>query len=357
MSKTKALDVWDGVVGQDRAVRQLRAAIESPVHAYLFVGPSGSGKRAAARAFAAELLARDAPPGSEVAERHARLALSESHPDLRIVEPEGSTVRTVEARALARHATRSASEGVRKVVVGLGFQLMEDETPGMLLKVVEEPPPSTVFVLLTNEMTPELETIASRSAVVEFTPVPSSLIAERLVGEGVAPDAADAAAIASRGDLDRARLLATDERLALRRELWRALPGRLDGSGSRVAELVDEVQGAIEDSLTAVKSRHDREAVELQERVERYGLRGAGKREVDDRHKREIRRHRMVELRFGFATLLSAYRDAIGDGEGGRAVVVASKRVDAAFEALQRAPNETLLLQALFSSLPLLPVG
>ncbi|MBK5222167.1 MAG: DNA polymerase III subunit delta', partial [Acidimicrobiia bacterium] len=51
------IDVWADVVGQEAAVAQLQGAVVAPVHAYLFVGPQGSGRRAAARAFAAELLA------------------------------------------------------------------------------------------------------------------------------------------------------------------------------------------------------------------------------------------------------------------------------------------------------------
>ena len=54
-----AAHLYDGVRGQERAVAQLRAAARAPVHAYLFVGPPGSGKRAAAQAFAASLLCRE----------------------------------------------------------------------------------------------------------------------------------------------------------------------------------------------------------------------------------------------------------------------------------------------------------
>ena len=63
------VDLFREVIGQDRAVAQLRAAAAAdPVHAYLFVGPSGSGKRAAAHAFAAALLA---PPGADRDDRDA----------------------------------------------------------------------------------------------------------------------------------------------------------------------------------------------------------------------------------------------------------------------------------------------
>ena len=64
--------VWDQVVGQDRAVAQLLdAAARGPVHAYLFVGPSGSTKLPAARAFAARLISG----GDDVEQRDARLIL------------------------------------------------------------------------------------------------------------------------------------------------------------------------------------------------------------------------------------------------------------------------------------------
>ena len=50
---TASASVWDGVVGQRRAIDRLRASAADPVHAYLFVGPPGSTKDVAARAFAA----------------------------------------------------------------------------------------------------------------------------------------------------------------------------------------------------------------------------------------------------------------------------------------------------------------
>ncbi|MFN7150884.1 MAG: ATP-binding protein, partial [Microthrixaceae bacterium] len=72
------VDLWSEVVGQDPAVAQLRAALASPVHAYLLVGPEGSGKRALARAFAAELLAGGLD--DDRAERTHRLVAAEAHP-------------------------------------------------------------------------------------------------------------------------------------------------------------------------------------------------------------------------------------------------------------------------------------
>ena len=117
---------------------------------------------------------------------------AEQHPDLRVVEPEGNTFRKGDAERLVRHATLAPVEGRRKVVVGLGTEFMEDEAAGYLLKTIEEPPASTVFVLLATEVVPELVTIASRCVRVELSGLPDAVVAERLVAEGVDPERAEA---------------------------------------------------------------------------------------------------------------------------------------------------------------------
>ena len=341
---------WADVVGQAGAIRQLAAAVDAPVHAYLLVGPPGSGKRALARAFAAELLA--AGTEGEARDRTVRLALGEQHPDLRVVEPEGNTFRKGDAERLVRHATLAPVEGRRKVVVGLGTEAMEDEAAGYLLKTIEEPPASTVFVLLATEVVPELVTIASRCVRVELSGLPDAVVAERLVAEGIDPERAEAAARAAGGDLERARTLATDDRLALRHRAWLEVPRRLDGTGATAARLVAELQAMIGDALGPLGERQAAEAAALEEQIETFGLRGSGKRDLEARHKREVRRFRTTELRFGLATLAGAYRDELAGGSARPADVEASDRIDAAALALERYPNETLLLQALFAQLP-----
>jgi DNA polymerase-3 subunit delta' len=346
----EVVDPWAGVAGQERAVAQLRAAAHQPVHAYLFVGPEGSGRRAAVRAFAAEVLGAGAE--GEDAERHVRLALAEQHPDLVIVEPEGNLVRREEAERLVAEAWRSPVEGTRKVVVGTGFENMSDKATGMLLKTIEEPPASTVFVLVATDVPPELVTIASRSVRIDFASVPEAVIAAQLEADGVA--AADAALIAGAagGNLARARVLAGDQRLALRRDSWLAVPGRLDGTGAAVAKIVGELQAQIDDSQDALEERHRAEIDELNQRIERYGQRGSGAKDLEARHKREIRRHRTEELRFGLAILAGRYRDALTAAADPRPAIAATRRITEAADALTRNPTETLLLQALLLDLP-----
>ena len=347
---TVATDPFGAVVGQDAAVRILRAAEGRETHAWLLIGPPGTGTRAAARALAAGVVA-GGTDGAE-RERHVSLALAEKHPDLIVKEPAGRTLRREEASNVIGAAFRSPTEGDRKVVVVSQLHAAEPAALASLLKTVEEPPPSTVFVLLADEIVPELVTIASRCINVEFGPIPTARMVRVLEGEGIEPSVAGRAAVAAGGDLDRARLLATDANLAARAELWARARGRLDGSGSAVHSVVGEIRTAIDASVEPLAELHEAQRAEVDERAERYGERGSGRRQLDEAQKREVRRVRTDELRFGLATLARTYRDAMVEGPATPALVDAVSVIDAAAEDLLFNPNEALWLQGLFLRLP-----
>lgn len=345
-------DLYADVVGQERAVAQLRAAAVSPVHAYLLVGPAGSGTRAAARSFAAALLC-SADGGSCGECRDCRLALAETHPDLTIVERVGASITKEQIDDIIRTAALTPVEGRRKVIVPVDFHLVAERAP-RLLKTIEEPPGDCVFVILAEDVPSDFVTIASRCVRIDFRPVPTAAIAAHLVDEGVPADIAEAVADAAGGSLDRARLLAGDPGFADRRAAWVALPSRLDGSGAAVAVAVDDLLGRIDAVGEPLAAMHAAELAEFDETAERYGdTRGtAGRRsKLTDRHKRELRRLRMDELRFGLAVLQGAYRDALRSGAPARPCVAAIAAIDAAARELLRNPTEALFLQALFLAL------
>jgi DNA polymerase-3 subunit delta' len=339
------LELWSEVVGQQGAVAELQAAVAAPVHAYLLVGPRGSGKRALARAFAAALLSsgRD----GDDAERHARLALAEAHPDLTVVERHGPFITAAQADEIVVAASRASIEGGPKVLVLDEFHLVTTAAP-KLLKSIEEPPPGTVFVVLAEQVTHDLVTIASRCVQIDLGAIPDDAVAARLVAEGVDPDRAWEAAVAAVGDLRRARVLADDERVALRRRAWEGVPERLDGSGARAVELVDELLAMIGDAMAPLAEVHAAELAELEERVKATGERGSGRRELTDRHKREERRYRTDEIRAGLTELARRYRDQLATSARPSSAIAAIAAITALAEELVRNPNERLQLTALF---------
>src|SRR3954464_10679931 len=198
--------LYADVVGQERAVSQLVASALSPVHAYLLVGPPGTGKRAAAQSFAAALLC---PNGGDGTCESCRQAIVGVHPDLVVVERAGAAISVPQAAEITRLAVRSPVQSARKVLVLVDFHLVAEAGPA-LLKTIEEPPPSTVFVILAEHVPSELVTIASRCVRIDFGPLAPERVALALVAEGVEPSIAAEAAASSGGRLDRARLLASD---------------------------------------------------------------------------------------------------------------------------------------------------
>ncbi len=343
---------WDRIVGQSEAVARLKAALGSPVHAYLLVGPAGAGKRQAAATFAGELLA--AAGSASAAERHRRLAAAEEHPDIFVLAPAGNALRREEeAEALIVEASRSPLEGARKVLVVDRFHTATPAAAAALLKTIEEPPDTAIFVLLAEHVIAEHVTIASRCTQIDFTAISADTIAEALASERLAdPESARAVALAAGGNMARARLLAGDERLQVRRQAWWSVPDRLDGSGAAVAGLVAEVRDLIDEAGSVIDRRHDEELQALQTQEEELGLPASRRRDFETRRKREQRLFRTEELRFGLATLAARYRDEIAAGDERQGLSEVVDRIRAAAEALTRNPNEALLLQALFAKLP-----
>ena len=364
-AETAPTDPWSAVVGQPQAVAALTAAVLSPVHAYLLVGPRGSGKRAAAAAFAGELIvAAGERAGSDPVRdgRHRRLAAREEHPDIFVLSPAGPSLRREEeVSQLIVEASRTPVEGPRKVLVVDRFHAATPAAAAALLKPVEEPAPSVVWVLLAEQVLPEHVTIASRCTRIDLGPVSDAEIAAVLLSEGlVAADRAESVAAAAAGNLHRARVLATDERVAIRREAWRKVPDRLDGSGATVALLVAELRAMIDEAGGALTERHRAEIVALEEREEQFGVRGSGRSAIEARHKREHRQFRTDEIRFGLSTLTARYRSEITSQPGDEAAanrrdvgaMRAIGRLRATAESLIRSPNEALSLQALLLDLP-----
>ncbi len=345
-----ARSVFDTVIGQRDTIELLRSAAGAPTHAYLFLGPAGATKHEAARAFAAVLIG-----DTEDADgRDSRLALASEHPDIREVERVGASISAEQAREIVRLAALAPVESSRKVLILHEFHLVRPEAAAVLLKTLEEPPPSTTFVILAEFITSELITIASRCTRVEFHAIDPQQIADQLVMEGVDPDSALEAAEASGGNLVRARVLASDPDLALRRRAFATAPSILDGTGATVMRLSDELLGLAESATAPLTARHAEEVAAVNARIAQFGERGSGAKALEERHKRETRRYRIDALRDGLAQMTATYRDAMLAGTMARpaAAAEAVTRLHEAIAALDRNPNEALLMQALLWELP-----
>lgn len=347
--------LFEQVVGQHDAISQLRMGSRRPVHAYLLVGPPGLCQNELVRGFAAALLCPSSGCGSCAT---CRRALAGSHPDLVEITRTGASITVDDARRLVRLAQRRPLEGHRQVIVVPDLHLARVAAP-VFLKTLEEPASSTIFVLLAESVPADLATIASRSIRIELRPVGTGELGAWLERQGMEGERARQVAEAAGGNVDRARLLAEDEDFAARRDLWRSVPSRLDGTGSSAAKLAAELLASCENACEPLRARHRAELDALAAEAEASGARGASTRkQIEERQHREERRWRMDELRAGLRVLAGAYRDRLvqAAGTGARshhdqervgALLGAIGSVEEVVEELIRNPNETLMLEAL----------
>lgn len=334
------------VVGQNRAVEQLLAAVKAPVHAYLFVGPSGCGKALAAKAFAGALLNDDR-------------ALVGTHPDVVVVEREGASISVAQAREIGRLAARTPVEGNRKVLVLTDFHLVADAAPA-LLKTIEEASPSTVFVILADSVPKDLVTVASRCVRIDFCALATAVIEETLLAEGVEAKRAHEAAESANGSIDRARLLAGDDAVVERRDLWRSALSRLDGTGATAAKIADEILASLDSAMVPLEERQMEERLAVSEKTKESGRSATMVKDLETRQKREQRRLRTDDLRAGLGLLasgLSSRMQAAGGHHDGAALSSGLDAVTWANKSLSLNPNEQLLLMGLMMRLSSVPAS
>ncbi len=294
---TAALEV--ATEHQSRARMALSAALVSgPSHAYLFRGPRGAGKRAAARAFAAEILAA-AAEDSDDARRRALLDPS-PHPDLVWLAPRGAQHLVEEVRErVIRAAAYRPYEGGKRVFVVEAAEAMRDESQNALLKTLEEPPQYVHLILLSSEPGALLETIASRCQTVEFAPLPVAAVEAALEG-----DAEEVAAVAclSAGDLERARLLLSERGREIRAEAERCAAAALAGETGTAPwrQLLESAEAAGEDADAETRAALEEEAS--------AGLKRSA-RDITDEAKRAARRRRTEILDLGLELTAAWFRD------------------------------------------------
>jgi DNA polymerase III subunit delta' len=294
-----------------------------PSHAYLFHGPGGAGKRSAARAVAAELLAQDAPDPEGA---RARVA-SGSHPDLTWVAPSGAheiLVSDIDGPVISA-ASKTPFESTRRVFVIERVDELGDEAANRMLKTLEEPASFVHLILLTDRLMEVLPTIRSRCQLIRFDAPSVYEIAATLRGEGVDGPIAEACARLSLGDAGRARELASDEGAALRAGAERlaraALAGEVGGS-EPWSELLRSVRARGEATRSELEARGTAE-LELYPRKERKRI----ETEWSDRAKRARRRTETAALDLGLSLVSLWFGDLICVELGAQELVRHSDRV------------------------------
>ncbi len=176
-------------------------------HALIFAGPPGVGKRTLALLLAQYLNCfnrQDLEPCSRCLS--CRKISGGNHPDVRLIEPDGTYIKIEQVRALIEETAYQPFEGAYRVAILDGADQMRTEAANCLLKTLEEPPSRSILILVTPKPYLLLGTIRSRSRMLQFGAIDESVIADYLKRhQQFSPEDARLAAALSNGSLGAAR--------------------------------------------------------------------------------------------------------------------------------------------------------
>jgi DNA polymerase-3 subunit gamma/tau len=170
------------LVGQDHVVQTLGNAIDLGriAHAYLFVGPRGTGKTTSARLFAKSLNWENGPSLEVPEDSEIGQSIMEGR-CLDVIEIDGASNNSVEqVRDLRDECQYAPSQCRFKIYVIDEVHMLSQQAFNALLKTLEEPPPHVKFVFATTESHKVLPTIVSRCQRFEFRSIPTPLIVGKL---------------------------------------------------------------------------------------------------------------------------------------------------------------------------------
>lgn len=276
---------FESIIDQKRPLQLLTTLLKKGTipHALLFTGIAGAGKHSAAMVFAMACNCRgkdsatkeqcvgsadNNSDGSKVSEpccvcRSCRKILSNNHPDILHVEPSGSIIKIAQIRDLCHTLTMKPFEARLRIVVISRAQAMNPEAANALLKVLEEPPESTILILTADQTSDLLPTIVSRCQQIRFNPISRKNITSYLVKKLKIPaDQASIIADMAGGSLQRALSMSKTGWLDHRNRILScsgldnpgALPARPINALLAFAESLSKQKDSLPDALEIIKS-------------------------------------------------------------------------------------------------------
>jgi len=302
--------IWDSIVGQEEAITQLREAIRNKElsHAYLFFGSGGTGKQLAAKAFAAAV---NCPDQGCAKCLNCHKILNGLHPDVVFFEPEGNFFTIEQVRELQHEVGLKPFETQTKVYVLDEVDKMTREAANSLLKTLEEPPPHTIFILLTSNPDGLLSTVISRCQTVRFKPISKTTLANHLVEQcRLEEEDAELFARLSGGLLSKAIELATsDSKHDWRKSILTIIEGMSLSDSLDLADAAEGIVTEVKKSLDKLKKEQKKEIEGAQEIALNPAHTKKIKSVLNKKHKRRLGREERRGYDEALFVFSSWYRD------------------------------------------------
>jgi DNA polymerase III subunit delta' len=264
--------VFDDLVGQEHIIDILKGAVavsrtgsdsQEMTHAWVFMGPPGSGRSSAAVAFAQALVCANQGCG---ACNDCQSAATGGHPDVEVIRTEGLSIKVEEIRELLTRVAWAPSMGGWRVVVMEDADRLTESAANALLKAIEEPGTRTVWLLCAPTLHDVLPTIRSRCRHLQLRTPSIEAVTQVLVKrDNISPTMADLAARVSQGHVGRAKYLATNEKVRSNRKVIMQLPLQLGSLAEAFKAAQTLVDIATEEASASSGIRDEKEIEKLQE--------------------------------------------------------------------------------------------
>lgn len=312
-------DIFDGIFGQPRVREFLRASIASGrvSHAYLFTGPAGSNKTAAAYAFAQAILCKD--HGCRTCDDCRRIE-RRKHPDVHFYTPEGAQGYLIEQiREIVSGVSLAPIRAKGKVYILDRVDLLGVSAANAFLKTLEEPVEGVTFILLGRTREAVLPTIVSRCQVVPFRHIPAREAAGILSQKtGVTPEQARIAIEACNGSITRAMTFAKSaERAEFRARIMEVLSNLSLSDERDVLEYAAELIERAKAPLDNVRTQQSEELAESADFLTKTAL-----KQIELRHKRALSMATRESLNQTTSIIRSWLRDVLMIASGAPDLIV-----------------------------------
>lgn len=182
---------WQKLQGHDAPLTRIAAAMKSGrlAHAYLFVGPTGVGKKRFAIELAKALLCEVNVSEFDACDACSacKLVDADTHPDLVVTGKAADVLEfsIEQMRQLVYDLSLKPARGRKRIAIVDDADDFNDASANCFLKTLEEPPPGSLLILLGSSSAIQLPTIRSRCQIVPFDALPDAVVEEQLRAAGV----------------------------------------------------------------------------------------------------------------------------------------------------------------------------
>lgn len=292
---------FKNIVGQDVACKLLSSQVDtdSTSHAYLFAGPSGSGKYKCALALAKAL------EGKDFADQIDNNCMA----DVKVYSPQGvQTYLVNQIKEIVNDSNLAPIQAKYKVYILKDAEKLGSAAANAFLKTLEEPSDNVCFILLTNNSKNVLDTILSRCQLIEFKQLPNNLAVEAVQKDcACAEEDAQFALDLFGGNIDKASEFCMDQNLQdLHSEIVSAAENLDTQDDWDILLRSNDIISKIKEIVEAYKTQLEEKVKDLSDVLEHSGL-----SLIEEQNKRSVNSKQKELLHFFCAALNIFYRDLL----------------------------------------------